>query len=150
MGWDGDISRMGRLAENIGKLARVPSRASKRVAVELEEQIRHQFDTGTDPYGNTYKPLTEYTLSKRTQTSEPPLTDTGTMRGTLRVEPMAAAGVSITIDHPSEDHQTGWGGPQGSGPARPILPSGPMPASWQDKIDTAIRELIEDSLRGVA
>jgi hypothetical protein len=146
MGWDGDISRMGRLAENIGKLARVPSRASARVAEEIKGLIENQFATGTDPYGNTYKPLTEYTLSKRTQTSEPPLTDTGTMRDSLRVEPMRAAGVSITIAHPGEDHQTGWSGAQGSGPARPVLPPGPLPRTWRDKIDQALDELVRDEL----
>lgn len=140
MTWDGDISRMGQLADRIADLASVPARASRRVARELHDLVEEQFAAGADPYGNAYEPLTEATLEKRTQTTEPPLTDTGTMRGTLEVRPMRAAGVSITIEHPSEDHQTGWSGPQGTGPARPILPSRGMPPRWAEVIEVAVTD----------
>lgn len=146
MTWNGDISHMGKLASRIADLAAVPSRASRRVAREIRELVEEEFREGADPYGNAWLPLADATLAKRTQTSEPPLTDTGTMRESLDVRPMQGAGVSITIDHPSEDHQTGWSGTQGTGPARPILPAGRMPDLWQEAIDASI----DDEVRKAA
>lgn len=138
MSWDGDISRMGKLSENIASLARVPSQASARIAVGLGALIEHEFSTGTDPYGNAWAPLAPRTLA-RGRTS-PPLTDTGSMRDSALARPMPSAGVSITIDHPAAPHQTGWHGIQGDGPARPILPSRQMPAEWRALITDEIRE----------
>ena len=146
MSWDGDISKMGDLAQHIATLASVPSRASKRVAEAIEQLILDEFDAGADPYGNAWAPLEEVTLQKRSQTSEPPLTDYGTMRRSLIVRPMSGAGISITIDHPAAPHQTGWSGPRGSGPARPILPSKGMPLAWQEAIETATDEEIRKSV----
>lgn len=137
-GWNGDISKMGQLANRIADLAKVPSRASRRVAVAITRLMYEQFDVGADPYGNTYAPLEESTLAKRSQTTEPPLTDFGNMRRSLEVRPMASAGVSVTIDHPAEDHQTGWSGPVGAGPARPILPYGVMPERWAEAIEAEV------------
>jgi hypothetical protein len=52
---------------------------------------------------------------------------------------MRGAGVAITIDHPALPHQTGWSGPVGDGPARPILPQGSkLPEAWVDIIDEEI------------
>lgn len=144
MGWDGDISRMGRLAENIGKLAGVPSRASRRVAQELRPLIQEQFDEGADPYGRSWKPLAPSTIDRGR--FPPPLTDTGEMRDGIRVQPMRGAGVSITIPHPAQCHQTGWIGPQGTGPARPILPGRGMPPRWQEVIDVAILDEIREAV----
>jgi hypothetical protein len=137
--WNGDISQMGHLADRIADLAEVPSRAAKRVSLELVALLQEEFDEGHDPYGTAWKPLVEATLAKRSQTSLPPLTDTAKMRASLRVRPMRGAGVAITIDHPAAPHQTGWAGPQGSGPARPILPArSELPADWIDAIEASI------------
>lgn len=136
MTWTGDISRMGRLAENIGRLAGVPSRASARVANDIAEVVEEEFQTGTDPYGNAWKPHAPATVERW---GEHPLLDlTGTMRGSVDVRPMSGAGVSLTIDHPAAPHQTGWEGEQGSGPARPVLPGRAFPASWRDAINDAV------------
>lgn len=147
MTWDGDISKMGQLARNVGRLAGVPARASKQVTVDIGQMIEEEFQRGQDPYGNTWKPLAEATLARRSQTSEPPLTDFGDMRRSVDVRPMSGAGVSISIDHPSEDHQTGWTGSQGTGPARPILPGGTFPARWKAAIDGAVKSQVQESLR---
>jgi len=137
--WDGDISRMGQLAERVADLATVPSRASARAAKSIRALLEDEFNEGADPYGEPWAPLEDVTLAKRTQTNEPPLTDTGTMRGTLDVRPMRGAGIAISIEHPAAPHQTGWDGPAGSGPARPILPSAEMPESWGNAIEAAVR-----------
>lgn len=136
MTWSGDISKMGRLAENIGKLASVPSRASARVAVEIKALIQQEFDAQADPYGNAWAPHAPATIERHG--SHAILDLSGDMRRSLDVRPMRGAGVSITIDHPSEDHQTGWDGPQGKGPARPILPRAGLPPLWKEAIDAAV------------
>lgn len=137
MGWDGDLSAMGQLANRVADLARVPSRAARHVAGDLEDLIETtEFDAGADPYGEAWKPLADATLARGR--TEPPLTDTGEMRRSLKVKPMQRAGVSLTIDHPAAPHQTGWSGPVGDGPARPILPYGEMPSLWRELIDAAV------------
>lgn len=148
MTWDGDISRMGQLARNIGKLASVPSRAATRVAKEIDALIAEEFEHQTDPYGNAWAPHSPATVERH---GEHPILDlSGDMRKSVDVRPMSGAGVSLTIDHPSEDHQTGWDGPQGSGPARPVLPGGTMPARWREAIAAAVDGTIRETLTGAA
>ena len=133
MSWTGDISRMGHLADRVADLAEVPSRASAAIAGDLEGLIQDEFDAGTDPYGQPWKALAPATVARGR--TAPPLTDTGAMRASAHVRPMRPAGVALSIDHPAAPHQTGWSGPQGTGPARPILPArSELPPDWQDVI----------------
>lgn len=137
MGWTGDISGMGRLADRLADLARVPSRAAARVSKEIEGLIVSEFAEGEDPYGTAWKPLAKSTLERGR--TPPPLTDTRDMLKSLRVAPLPRAGVGITIDHPAAPHQTGWHGERGNGPARPILPArSELPEEWVDAIDAAV------------
>jgi hypothetical protein len=127
---------MGRLAQRVADLARVPSRAAATVALELEALLEEEYETGTDPYGTPWAPLAESTLARGRHA--PPLTDTGSMRLGTTVTPTRYAGVAIFVPHPGAPHQTGWSGPQNSGPARPILPFREMPAAWRDVIEGAV------------
>lgn len=138
MSWQGDISAMGRLADRVGDLARVPSRAAARVSAELGMLIEGEFEEGIDPYGRAWEPLAESTLDRGR--SAPPLTDTGAMRESVAVRPMRHAGVAITLDHPAAPHQTGWDGPQGTGPKRAILPDRQMPEAWANVIEDAVTD----------
>ena len=131
----GDLSQMGQLAARLRDLAEVPSRVARRVSAELGALIEDEFDAGADPYGRAWKELAPATLAKGRH--DPPLTDTSQMRAGVRVAPLQRAGVAITIPHPGGPHQTGWSGPQGDGPARPILPTGVMPALWREAIQVA-------------
>jgi hypothetical protein len=138
MSFSGDISKMGYLADRLGDLATVPSRAAAAVSVKLGLLIAEEFDAGTDPYGTAWKPLAPATIAKGR--TAPPLTDTRSMRDSVRVFPLSSAGVGITIQNPpAAPHQTGWSGKRGSGPARPILPSRSiLPEEWQEAIDEAV------------
>jgi hypothetical protein len=139
MGWSGDISQMGHLADRVADLAQVPSVAAARVSRQLQGLIQAEFDEGEDPYGTAWKPLAEATEARGR--TNPPLTDTRAMRDSVAVRPLPSAGVGVTIDHPAAPHQTGWEGTQGSGPARPILPArAELPEGWQDAIDRAVRD----------
>lgn len=136
--WDGDISRIGQLAERIADLARVPSRAAPVVAKRIGDLIEDEFSAEADPYGNAWLPHAESTVQRWGR--HPILHLSGDMHRSVDVRPMAGAGVSVTIDHPAAPHQTGWDGPQGSGPARPILPAGTMPARWREAIGAAVTQ----------
>lgn len=145
MAWNGDISKMGQLAANIGRLASVPARASKRVAKEIARLVGEEFDAQADPYGRAWKP--HMAVTEKRWGMHPILDLTGEMRRSVHVKPLSGAGVGITIDHPGEDHQTGWDGPQGSGPARPVLPGGRLPAQWREAIDAAVGTTIRETMR---
>lgn len=146
MAWVGDISRIGKLAARIDRLRTTPMDVRERIAKRLEGLIQEQFDAGSDPYGNSWAPLADYTIERGR--TPPPLTDTGEMRGDLRVRPARGAVVEISIPHPAGVHQTGWTGPLSSGPARPILPKGSqLPPRWKEVIDTEVRRDVEDKLR---
>jgi hypothetical protein len=147
VGWDGDISHMGQLAENIGKLGSVPSRAARQAADGIAALLEDEFEGGHDPYGREWQELTEATLEKRTQTTEPPLTDKGDMRRSLDVRPRAGAGIGITIEHPAAPHQTGWHGPQSTGPERMILPGMKMPIAWRETLDEAVAATVKSTVR---
>jgi hypothetical protein len=144
--WSGDISQMSHLADRIADLSTVPARASKAVAFELEGFLQQEFDEGRDPYGDAWEPLAEATVARGRHA--PPLTDTGAMRHSASVRPMRGAGVAVTIEHPAEDHQTGWEGVQGWGPARAILPDREeLPEAWETAIDDAVEAQVRRSLR---
>lgn len=146
MTWNGDITKMGDLADRMRDLGSVPSRASKQIARELRSLISDEFDFEADPYGNAWEQLQQSTLDKRQKAAPPGLDDSGDMRASLRVAPSRGAGVSITIDHPAACHQTGWDGSQGSGPARPILPMAEMPDLWEEAISNAVASSIKQTV----
>lgn len=124
---------LARMEERLRELADVPAKVSKKASEEIEKLMQEQFDQGTDAYGKAWKPLAPATVARGR--GAPPLTDSGAMRGTLEVRPLPGAGVGITIDHPGGVHQTGWNGPQGKGPSRPIIPSrGSLPPAWSEVI----------------
>jgi phage gpG-like protein len=146
MGWDGDISRMGKLADNLGKLAAVPSRVARPVAKAIHEDIEDSFDRGVDPYGEAWEELKQSTIDKGR--SPPPLTDTWKMRKSCQVFPTSGGGIQITIDHPAQVHQTGGENParNWSMAARPILPGRGFPEQWKNIIDDAIAEEINGTM----
>ena len=147
MGWDGSIEDMGQLADRIADLAEVPARASKAVSFEIEGFLQEEFDAGRDPYGSAWVPLAEATLAKGR--TPPPLTDTGALRDGLRVRPLRGAGIAITSDEAyAAPHQTGWSGPVGDGPARPILPAlSELPEEWTEAIDEVVAKEFRNGLR---
>ena len=139
MTFTGDLSQMRALAGNVASLARVPSRVAARVSGELATLLDDEFSSGTDPYGTAWAPLAESTVARGR--TAPPLTDTGAMRAGVTVRPMRAAGVAVFVPHPGAPHQTGWSGPQGTGPARPILPAGgELPPEWAEVIEDATEQ----------
>lgn len=142
MGFRGDIGAMGKLAENLGRLASVPSRAAAGAAENLQDTIQEQFDAQTDPYGASWAP---HAASTEKRWGEHPILDlTGDMRGSIDVSPMQGAGISVTIDDPGGFHQAGTA----NMPARPILPENEFPETWDAAIRDALDETFGRTLEG--
>lgn len=135
----GSTAQLGKMNARLGELIRVPSRAARAASERVEALIQEEFDTGTNPYGDPWAPLSPETI--KGGRSAPPLTATGAMRGTVHVFPAQAAGISVTIDKPAGIHQTGWAGPRGKGPARPVLPNrNVLPETWVEAINEEVAE----------
>ena len=141
------FAELARMSERLGELAKVPARAAKAASSVIALMMQEQFDQGVDPYDAPWAPLSDATISMGR--SAPPLTDTSAMRDSLRVKPMAAAGVSVTIDHPAGVHQTGWNGVHGGdGPARPILPArGELPEGWIEALEAETERAYHGAMR---
>jgi hypothetical protein len=137
---------MGDLADRLGELASVPSRASRGAADRITDLIQGQYATGEDPYGDAWADLSERTLERH---GPPPLTDTGDMADGSIAKPAQGAGIEITIPFPGGIHQTGARRGTWRMPKRPILPDGDeMPPAWDDAIAASARESFNGTMRG--
>lgn len=127
-----------QLADLLGELSTVPSRAAAEAAGELNDLLREQYATGTDPYGRPWAPLRPATLAKGRQ--PPPLFDTGDMAEGTGARPAQGAGIELNVPFPGGAHQRGsrnvpW---NTRNPARPILPDeDELPEAWQAAIEKA-------------
>lgn len=144
MGFSGNMSGLGQLERNIGRLASVPSRVAGPASASIASLIQHQFDTGTDPYGRPWAPLRPATL--RRGRHAPPLTDTGKMRHGITVAPAQGAGIAVSFADPvpAGFHQEGTT----KMVARKILPEGTLPATWNAAIATAASGAVRAAVGG--
>lgn len=134
MTFRGDFRGLGQLGRNVEQLARVPSRVASSSATAIRGRLEEQFTEGKDPYGRPWAPLKPATV--KAGRHNPPLTDTRKMRDhDLDVRPMGGAGIAITFNPnaPALFHQKGTPTME----ARPILPTGTMPASWNRALEDA-------------
>jgi len=125
---------LATITRALNELATVPSKAAPFAAEAIEQLIQKEFDDGANPYGAAWAPLAPATVARGR--SAPPLTDTGELRN-VSVTAAQGAGIRIELGESyGAFHQVGTG----RMPARPILPTGPLPAEWSAAIDRAIEE----------
>lgn len=128
-----------QLADILGELSTVPSRAAAEASGEINELIHQQFVQGADPYGRPWAPLAPATLAKGR--APPPLFDSGDMASETGARPAQGAGIELNVPAPGGFHQFGsrnvpW---NTRNPARPILPDGDeLPEAWQAAIEKAV------------
>ena len=116
-------------------LADVPSRVASEGAAAITVRLQQQFAKGADPYDNAWKALATGEASH--------LTKSGAMSGATKATPMAGAGIALESPSPANFHQGGTS----RMPARPVLPSGPLPASWRADLQALYSRLLSEGLK---
>lgn len=125
-------------------LARVPSKASKRVARDISKEIQRNFDRGVDPFGRKWRALAPSTVAHGRH--PPPLTDTSKGRNSILVKPMGGAGIVITIGVLYMLYHQ-FGGKRGRPPKRSFLPSDKLPRGWGEIILGHIEEIAKATVQ---
>lgn len=136
----GDLSKLGQFARNLGKLSAVPSRIASEAAPKIDALIREEFASASDPYGHGWASLLPSTIDRK-QGDDRVLLRSDAVLDTLRVVPMAGAGISVSIADYMGFHMAGtkWM------TARPPLPIGTLPKTW----NAAITGVANDAFRSV-
>lgn len=120
------------LADRLAELEDIPSRIAGEVADGINEEIRQQFDAGTDAYGRPWKPLLPQTV-RRKRGDTRILRRTDALSGETVARPTSGAGIEITSLDYGGVHQAG-----ATLAKRAILPDGSdLPKSWEAIIETA-------------
>lgn len=133
--FSGNLSGLGQLARNVGRLAEVPSRVAPEAAQRIAQLIEEEFQGEADPYGSGWPPHAAATIKR--WGDHPILTLNGEMREGVTVTPMQGAGIAIefSVEYAGY-HQAGTG----RMPAREVLPSNTMPALWSEALNVATRQ----------
>lgn len=147
----GDFKKLAALRQLTGSIPELKRLAASKVAERFEDQLEHQYATGTDPENEGWAELAESTLARGRK--PPPLTDTGEMRRNSRAVAglSGIAGIRVTVDKPSKPevpnfHQDGTE----HMPARPILPEAgkPLPAAWAAAAEQGAAEALVEHFKG--
>jgi hypothetical protein len=124
------------IGKSVRQLSRVPSQAARGAAPKIERLLKDQFVEGRDPYGEAWEPLAESTIARGR--NAPPLTDTEALSD-VSVMPAHGAGIQVKLGAPyGAFHQVGTR----AMPARTILPSHGLPASWRDAIAREVKAAV--------
>lgn len=85
-----------RLSQIVRDLGRVPSRASGKIAIDLNKEIQSNFNRGVDPFGRKWKRLAKSTIARGRKW--PPLTGkTRRGRESVVAHAMGGAGVAVVV-----------------------------------------------------
>ncbi len=138
------MSGFADLAERLSELEDIPSRIAREVADGITEEIRTQFDAGTDPYGAPWAPLLPQTV-RRKAGDRRILRRTDRLSSETVARPTSGSGIEITSLPYGGVHQVGDGSRM---VARPPLPDGDeLPESWQDIIETSSAKAFKKAMR---
>lgn len=115
------ISGLGRLGEEL------QTKVAEQVAPTIKGLLDAQIAAGTDPDGNPWQ---------RNQDGSQPL------EGAQKYVQVNAVGNSIVVrlDEPLSYHQTGTS----RLPQRKIVPTGDLPVSWEEAIQEAVDEVVNN------
>ncbi len=135
-------SALASITRALNALTRVPARAAADAAAGIADEIKKEFAQGTDPYGTPWPALAAATIARGR--SAPPLTDSGALSN-VTVSPSGGSGIRIELGESyGAFHQIGTS----NMPARPILPTGPLPKAWSAAIDAATKRAFDQTLGG--
>jgi len=131
------------LADRLAQLAKIPSRIAAAVADKITEALREEFDSGSNAYGNPWKPLLPQTI-RRKRGDARILRRTDALSAATVAKPRGGAGVEITSLDYGSFHQSGTKNMV----ARKIMPDGSaLPPAWSKAIQSALDEEFEKVLK---
>jgi hypothetical protein len=142
MGVTGDFAKLGQLIKNLQDLrpdvGKVAQKTAVRFAPSLARFLVSEFDTGTDPFGNPFKPLSAASLKRGRR--PPPMTNTGKARNAAAIVLVQGTKDRVTFPDYLRYHiSTGRG-------VLPVLGKG-WPPTWLEVIrveaEKAARELLQ-------
>lgn len=129
--------------------------AMEQTASLFTQKITSEFQSQTDPYGQTWDPLTDTTISLRRRAgnqSVKVLIDKGDMLASLQ-SIVAGNTVEVSMQDPAGVHQEGnpsnrvYGGPLGPLPQRKIFPfqgeEVMLPDDWGNQIGSFFSQMIK-------
>jgi len=131
-----------RMREALERIARVPEVASRLLAPVLTTYAREQFAASHDPYGRPWAKLAPATVRKKGH--DRILIDTGETAATIQAVPWGSRSVAGVRIRTMGWHQY----PTAHRPARPILPTGPLPPRWAAAARDALREARDRAIKG--
>jgi phage virion morphogenesis protein len=143
VGVTGDFSKLRMVAANVGRLAKVPSRVSARVAAAITSEVQKQFVSESDPYGKPWAALAPSTIRRKRGMGKI-LFRTGSLWATGQARPMGGAGVRVgPFREYGTFHQTGTS----RMPSRPIFPYGGLPRAWLAAIKLATEQAMSEAVK---
>lgn len=119
-------AKLRRIAQG---LAGIPARVAPRIAARLQERIRDTYANEQDPYGVPWAPLAESTV-KRKGGNSVILTRTGVSQADCGARALGGAGVAVYAGGAAGHHMAD----AGTRPARPVLPTHGLPATYREDI----------------
>jgi len=131
----GDFSKLTQLKASLQRTLKVPQQVAIKFAPTLASFIKQEFATGTDPFGDPWKPLKANTIAKGR--TPPPLTSSGNARDSLTVSP-AGARDRGSLPGYLRYHLT----------SRPVLPL--RGDTWPDKWVQAIKDQAASVIASIA
>lgn len=143
----GHFDKLLSLSLVLETIERVQARASELGAQNVQAQLEHQYESGTDPRGNAWAILAPSTLASGRH--DPPLTDTRKMRNASTAL-KGVKGISVSINRPGGNpsvpkfHQAGTR----TMPARPLVPEADedLPTPWRKAVSSACTEAVVQHL----
>lgn len=143
----GDFDKLLTLSLVLETIQEVQARASELGAQNVQAQLEHQYETGTDPRGNAWAILAPSTLARGRH--DPPLTDTRHMRS-ASLALKGVKGISVTINRPGKQpavpvfHQFGTV----KMPARTLVPEADedLPTPWKSAVSKGCTDAINQHL----
>ncbi len=136
------MSTFADLTDRLAELEDIPSRIAREVSDGITEEIRQQFETGTDPYGAPWRPLLPSTV-RRKRGDTRILRRTDALSSSTTAAPQSGAGVEVGMLDYGGVHQAGE-----TLAKRAVLPDGDeLPASWQKIIGDATDRAFAKAMR---
>ncbi len=124
------MSSFRKLADNLGRLAQVPSRIVAPVVERINAELDKQFAQGSNPYGDPWAELEASTV-KRKRGDTRILLRTDKMRASTTAKATGGAGIELRTEVYGGFHQSGTKHMV----AREVLPArGDLPVAWQAAI----------------